>query len=106
MAHANGLAAAPSPGDANGPLQERFLEHRERDVRVIVDALQRDDFETVSRLGHNMRGTGTSYGHPEVSAIGERLESAADEQDVHLVAVQLDALSAWIARARARTLER
>lgn len=51
----------------------------------------------MSRLGHNMRGNGVSYGFPDISAIGEELEAAAGAKDAGRVGEQLAVLEAWIA---------
>ena len=42
-------------------------------------AAEAEDFETARRLGHNMKGTGTSYGFPEITALGEAVERAAKQ---------------------------
>lgn len=66
---------------AAAKLLPRFVAHRRRDVGEIGHALGRGDFEVIARIGHNMRGNGESYGFPEVSAIGARLETAANMRD-------------------------
>jgi len=79
-------------------LLPRFLEHRRGDVATIREALERADFETIGRLGHNMAGNGRSYGFPELSAIGARLEAEAGARNATAVREQLDALEACLAR--------
>ncbi len=79
-------------------LLPKFIEHRERDVASIRDALARQDFDAIARLGHNMRGNGRSYGFPELGAIGELLESAADTKNEAMIGEQLTALVAWLAQ--------
>jgi HPt (histidine-containing phosphotransfer) domain-containing protein len=96
---------APAPG-AVAALQERFLKHREQDLEVVIAAMQSCDFESIGRIGHNMRGTGASYGHADLSAIGESLEAAGDAKDLGRTAQQLALLAAWIERARARQRRR
>jgi len=78
-------------------LLPKFLAHRERDVATIAAALEKSDFETVARLGHNMRGNGRSYGFPEISLIGERLEAAAGAGDELRMREELASLEAWVA---------
>ena len=46
-------------------LLPKFIGHRERDVDAIRLALERDDFETIARLGHNMRGNGLGACRPK-----------------------------------------
>jgi signal transduction histidine kinase len=104
MAHA-GRHARAAWSSAAAALQQRFVEHRGRDLAALTAALQQEDFETIARLGHSMRGNGVSYGHVDVSAIGERLEAAANDKNVGLVAEELGALGAWIARVRGETAD-
>jgi HPt (histidine-containing phosphotransfer) domain-containing protein len=79
-------------------LLPKFIGHRERDVSTIRLALEHGDFETISRIGHNMRGNGVSYGFPEIGTLGERLEKAANTTDVQAVREQVTLLEAWVAR--------
>jgi len=69
-----------STSDDLSALIPQFLANRRNDVRAIGAALERDDFDTIAMLAHNMRGTGTSFGFPAVTAIGEALEHAARER--------------------------
>jgi CheY-like chemotaxis protein/HPt (histidine-containing phosphotransfer) domain-containing protein len=53
-----------------------FLEGRRQDVASLREALERSDFETIRRLGHRMRGSGSGYGFEAITQIGESLEQA------------------------------
>ena len=89
----------PLRSPAATALLPRFLEHRRRDVETIRAAMEQGDFETIGRLGHNMAGNGLSYGFPEMSAIGERLEAGALARNEMAVREQLASLEATLARA-------
>jgi len=86
-------------------LLPRYLEHREGDVTTLRDALAREDYETVARIGHNLRGNGVSFGFPELRAIGERIEAAArlrSDRDVREPIARLgDYLDGVLGRVRA-----
>jgi len=58
-----------------------FLNNRRKDVITMLDALAGDDLKTVQRLGHNMRGTGTSYGFAAITEIGAIIEHEAGKSD-------------------------
>ena len=58
-----------------------FLRHRRQDVAAILDALDRGDFGTVERLGHDMRGAGGNYGFQPITDIGAALEQSAGRAD-------------------------
>jgi two-component system chemotaxis response regulator CheY len=54
-----------------------FLANRQKDVDAILAALDKDDFETIRILGHNMIGTGRLYGLELLTTIGPLMEQAA-----------------------------
>jgi HPt (histidine-containing phosphotransfer) domain-containing protein len=85
-------------------LLPRYLEHRARDVAALRLALDLGDFPSVSRIGHNLRGNGKSYGFPEVGAMGEALEIAARAKSAASVQQQLESLEAWLTTNRDSTL--
>ncbi len=74
-----------------------YLSNRREDIDVIKAALDRGDFGTISRIGHNMRGSGSSFGFDGMSEIGTGLESAAKAgkrvESARLVRVLEDYLS-------------
>ena len=88
-------APAPAPATAPAPVRvsaaevepdvlailPAYLENRRGDLDVLWRAIDEDDFETIRRLGHNMKGTGASYGLETISSIGALLEEAAKASD-------------------------
>jgi len=58
-----------------------FLQNRRKDVVTMLDALVQGDMKTVQRLGHNMRGTGASYGFQSITDIGTAIEREAGLAD-------------------------
>jgi len=58
-----------------------FLDHSRQNVILMLDALERGDFEIVERLGHSMRGSGTSFGFPAITDLGAALEQSAGSAD-------------------------
>jgi PAS domain S-box-containing protein len=85
-------AAAPSPMTAReraARAAERlaqqtpaYLESCRLNAAAMLEALDRADFQTVTILGHNLRGSGGGFGLPAITDIGARLEMAADEADL------------------------
>jgi len=69
-----------------------FLERRCEELLVLEQALQQSEFDTVYRLGHNLRGSGGSYGFPVMTEIGERMERAAKANDGAAVAREIAVL--------------
>jgi CheY-like chemotaxis protein len=59
----------------------RYLANcRENSVKMLA-ALENLDLETVATLGHNLAGSGTSFGFPVISAIGATIQTTAEAAD-------------------------
>ena len=50
-------------------------------VQVMLDALDRVDFETVTSLGHQMMGSGGMFGFQAITDIAGAIEIAAESSD-------------------------
>src|SRR5271156_150064 len=90
--HAHARPEAPSAAKLEVVVDEelsaivpKFLNNIRRNSPVITAALARADFDSIRSLGHNMKGTGTSFGFPRISEIGDQLEQAAKRQDADSV---------------------
>jgi signal transduction histidine kinase/DNA-binding NarL/FixJ family response regulator len=86
----NAHSSSPSPSASKvdiaadpelAAIVPKFLNNVRRNPGVIEAALIHGDFDTICSLGHNMKGTGTSFGLPQISEIGDQLERAAKQQD-------------------------
>src|SRR5450432_22062 len=58
-----------------------YLQNCRQNVIVLREALDRVDFETVTSLGHQMRGSGGAYGFQAITDIGAGLQQAAESAD-------------------------
>ncbi|HXV60999.1 MAG TPA: response regulator [Vicinamibacteria bacterium] len=70
-----------------------FIENQRANTELILESARAGDFETVRRLGHNMKGTGKGYGFDAISTYGASLERAARraaETDVEQIVEELD----------------
>lgn len=63
------------------PLLEGYLANRRVDAERLRVALEEQDHAALARIGHNVRGTGGSYGLPALSEVGGDLEDAARAED-------------------------
>jgi len=58
-----------------------FLENRRKDLIALKEALAKGDHESISRLGHKMKGTGGGYGFDLITDLGVSIEEAAKEKN-------------------------
>jgi len=64
------------------PIIPKFLELQRNQLNSIDRAIFVSDFETLKRLGHNLRGAGASYGLEALSNLGRDLEEYALDSDI------------------------
>lgn len=75
-----------------------FLRNRQKDVRILRDALTTQDFKTVQTLGHRMRGDGGGFGFNRITEIGSAIERAAKQEDRSIIEQQIIQLEDFLKR--------
>ena len=56
-----------------------FLASRRKDLETMRRALHAGDLAAIRTVGHNIRAFSRLYGFDELSALGERIQNAAEE---------------------------
>jgi len=75
-----------------------FLENRQRDITTIFDALGRNDYDSIAKAGHTMKGVGGGYGFDAITDIGGSIEQAAKHKDPVKIKHCLSELSNYLQR--------
>ena len=73
-----------------------YLRNCKQNVIVMLDALDRVDFETVTSLGHQMMGSGGMFGFQTITDIGSAIELAAESGDDDASRKWVGALSIYL----------
>jgi PAS domain S-box-containing protein len=73
-----------------------YLRNCKQNVIVMLDALDRVDFETVTILGHQMMGSGGMFGFQAITDIGRSIELAAESADTDASLKWVGALSIYL----------
>ena len=73
-----------------------YLEKRRKDVATLQSALAQGDYGTVRTMGHQMSGTGTSYGFEPITQIGKELEEAAVKSDPARIQEGIERLDVYL----------
>ena len=81
-------------------LVPRFLETQQQNAKLVPELVNQHDFESVRRIGHNMKGTGEGYGFEISSAQGASLEQAASRTQADEVKRVANELAAYLAEVQ------
>ena len=73
-----------------------FLANRRNDIRVVLEAIDHGGFDSIRRVGHNLKGSGASYGFQPISDIGKVLEEAALASDADAIRRAIADLSRYL----------
>jgi HPt (histidine-containing phosphotransfer) domain-containing protein len=82
-----------------------FLQNRRNDVMKLEEALAKGNWTIVRRIGHGMKGTGSAYGAPTISALGQTIEIAALQQERDSVEEALASLKRYLVNVRVRVAD-
>lgn len=75
-----------------------FLQNRRNDVLTIRTALAKNDFATITVLGHTMKGDGGGYGFDAISEIGGIIETAGKQKDANRIREEIERLAEFLER--------
>ncbi len=74
----------------------QYLHKKKKDIDVMGSLLEQEEWVKVQRLGHNMAGTGSSYGFVKISKIGFRIEEAAKNKNKRELQDEINGLSSYL----------
>lgn len=74
----------------------QFLASCHDDVTRLHGALAASDYDCARRLGHQMKGTGSPYGFPDVTLLGSAIERAAAHSGASELASQIQLLESYL----------
>ena len=80
-------------------MKERYLEHRRNDLKACLVSLEKKSFDEIEKVGHQLKGNAETFGHPELSTIGEHLEESARSQNLEKLKQSILELARWISRS-------
>ncbi|SPP64948.1 Hpt domain-containing protein [Nitrospira lenta] len=78
------------------PLLPKFMTNRKREVVTMSEALARQDFDTVRKVAHGMKGAGGSFGFDLVTARAATIEQAAKTGSAASIATELALLATYL----------
>jgi HPt (histidine-containing phosphotransfer) domain-containing protein len=58
-----------------------FLENRKKDLTLLDQAIEQNDFAAIEVIGHKLAGNAGSYGFPDLGEIGCSIELQAEKKN-------------------------
>ncbi|MCS6293670.1 MAG: Hpt domain-containing protein [Nitrospira sp.] len=77
-------------------LLPKFMTNRKKEVVTMREALTQQDFETVRKIAHGMKGAGGSYGFDRVTTMATTIEQAAKVGSAAPIATELALLATYL----------
>lgn len=75
-----------------------YLENRQNDIKAILEALEKGDYNIIQIAGHKMKGTGAWYGFDTVTEIGKSIELAAQGKNSEEIRKCVSELKTYLER--------
>jgi CheY-like chemotaxis protein/HPt (histidine-containing phosphotransfer) domain-containing protein len=75
-----------------------YLASRRKEVSEMTELLAASDFEGLSVLSHNLKGTARGYGFPDLVQMGAALEHSANQMDRGTLSTQITDLGNYLQR--------
>jgi len=93
-----GGAILITPPEGIEGLVPDYLANIRRCMAEIMAGVEQKDCEIASRLGHQLKGSGTGYGFPEITRAGAAVERAGNANDENEIRSQVVALATYLDR--------
>jgi hypothetical protein len=75
-----------------------FLKDWQEEVSAMRQALEKNNYEIIRKIGHDMKGIGGSCGLDKITDLGSGLAEGAKVMDRELIRKNLDSLSGYLKR--------
>ncbi len=77
-----------------------YLANRKQEAQLLFEWMKSSDFAQIRRVAHDLKGTGESFGFPNLTQMGARMEKSAMDADVPNLERQLQELSHYLDRVQ------
>ncbi len=78
---------------------KKYIDGRRLELPILQRFRSDSNFDEIRTLAHNMKGTGTSFGFPELTRLGNEIELSAKREDAGAIDRQLLELSSYLLKA-------
>lgn len=82
-----------------------FLKNRHRDIERLKSAAAAMSFSELKSIGHENKGLGESYGFPHLTALGARIEQAADKEETDSIRTLVNEFESYVLNVRVEFIQ-
>jgi HPt (histidine-containing phosphotransfer) domain-containing protein len=75
-----------------------FVKDWQEEISAMREALENNDYGTIRKIAHDMKGIGGSCGLDDITNLGSSLSESAKAKDADLIRRNLDRLSEYLKR--------
>ncbi len=86
-----------------GALAPRYLKNVEKELAKLKAAQAAEDYPSLQRIGHNLNGTGGSFGFPRITELGARIEQAAKDRAIDQIRPAIEELASYLAQVQSNS---
>lgn len=80
--------------------RQKYLERRKQDVIASKEALSKQDFSFLERLGHQIKGNAVTFGFDELTSIAIEIEQASKEKKLELLKILIQKFESAVSNAK------
>lgn len=77
-------------------MRKKYTERRARDAENLAQAVDKGEFEVLSKIGHQLKGNAATFGYESLAELGRKMEEAAETRSLPDASQCLFALKAWV----------
>lgn len=81
-------------------MKERYLNRRQEELIELNNAIMEKNYEPAVRIGHILKGNGSTFGFNELSELGKDIEEAAENEDEVILKLLVNSLQVFLQKAQ------
>ena len=79
-------------------MKSKYLERRKQDYADCLAALDKNDYETFLRIGHQLKGNASSFGFDDLGMIAAEIEHGAQLRDLPALKISMKKFDSFLQR--------
>lgn len=82
-----------------------YLNKKQQELESVEQLLKDEDFAQIEVIGHRIKGSGASYGFPDLTELGFAMEMAARDKDNKAIQASLQKIRSYLSRIQIQYIQ-